>query len=188
MRKGRLPGLLVLAMCSTSCAMVRPCGTHCNDPLPPQFQPDPASSATVVTLPPAAPWMDTGITVRKGEQLLVAATGEVFWQTRNRTSAADGEKGVPGWSVGPGGLLGKVGVNGKPFDIGARTSLLTPPRGARPPRRPYFLPPLEMPQDGRLYLGFKDFVAGANTGMFEVTVRPAVPVRRDGSLSALDRK
>jgi hypothetical protein len=172
--KGGQLGLFVLAVCTASCALLQPCA-HCNEPLPSKFQPDPATPATVMTMRPRDAWTDTGITVHKGEPLLFAATGEVFWQARNRTTGPDGEKGVPGWSVGPGGLLGRVGIDGKPFDVGARTSLLVPPRWARSPRHPYSLPPVTMPRDGTLYLGFKSFASGTNTGMFEVTIRPAVP-------------
>jgi len=119
--------------------------------------------------------MDTGIRVHEGEQILFAATGEVFWRARNRTTGPDGDKGVPGWSVGAGGLRGRVGLDGKPFDVGARTSLLYPPKHARLPRQPYSLPAVQMPRDGMLFLGFKDFVPGANSGTFEVTIRATAP-------------
>ena len=37
-----------------------------------------------------------------------------------------------------------------------------PPKHARLPRQPYSLPAVQMPRDGMLFLGFKDFVPGAN--------------------------
>jgi len=165
---------LVAAACAAACGPLHPCFANCTQPLPPAFVPEPATPPTIVVLRPTAPWTDTGITVHKGDRLFVTATGEVFWPARNRRTRPDGENGRPGWSVGPGGILGKIGSDEKPFDVGARTGLF-PDKHPRPPHHPYPPPPLEMPRDGTLHLGFKDYVAGANTGMFDVTIRPAVP-------------
>jgi len=82
---------------------------------------------------------------------------------------------VPGWSVGAGGLRGKIGPGGKPFDLGARATLFRDLH-PRPPHHPYPAPAIEAPRDGALYLGFKAFAPGANTGSLEVIVRPAVRV------------
>ena len=53
---------------------------------------------------------------------------------------------------------------------------LFPDEHPRPPHHPYPPPPIKMPRDGSLYVGFKKFTSGANTGTFEVTIRPAVRV------------
>jgi len=170
-------GLLVATTCVASCtSSLRPCFANCNWPLPAKFQPDADTPPAVIELAPTVAWMDTGIAVHKGDRFLFTATGEVFWQARNQTTGPDGEGGLPGWPVGRGGLRGRVGPEGKPFDLGARTGLF-PDKYARRPHHPYPPPPITMPRDGTLYFGFKNFTSGANTGTFEVTIRPAVPIR-----------
>jgi hypothetical protein len=129
--------------------------------------------ATVIVTP-TSEWSDTGISVHKGDRLVFTATGDVYWQARSHAIGPDGDHGVPGWSVGPGGLRARVGSNGHPFDLGARTTALQPPKHARPPKAPYVPPPVTMPADGSLFLGFKQFMDGANTGRFDVTIRPFV--------------
>jgi hypothetical protein len=52
---------------------------------------------------------------------------------------------------------------------------LFPDQHARPPHHSHPAPPIVIAEDGTLYLGFKKFVAGANTGAFEVTIERAVP-------------
>jgi hypothetical protein len=165
-------GLFVAAACVTSCESLHPCFARCSDP---RFQPDPAASPAILTLAPTAEWADTRITVRKGERLFFMTTGEVHWRARDRTTTADGEEGVPGWKVGPGGVRGRIGVDGKPFDLGARTTPFADMHVHGPHHR-YPPPPVRMSREGPLYLGFKNFTAGANTGLFEVTVRPAIAV------------
>lgn len=168
---------LAIGLCaSCACAPpLRPCVTNCDAPLPATFQPDRAVKPDVVTLAPTAGWVDTGIAVHKGDHLLISTTGEVFWQARQLKTGPDGDGGVPGWKVGPGGLCGRVGAAGHPFDVGARTTLF-PDQHARPPHHPHPAPPIVISEEGTLYLGFKGFVAGANTGAFEVTIERAVPV------------
>jgi hypothetical protein len=168
-------GLVIAAACVAACGPLHPCVANCHDPLPAKFQPDAASPTTIVRLIPTTAWTETGITVHKADRLLFTAMGEVSWQTQHRTTTPDGDKGLPGWNVGPGGLLGRVGVDGKAFDIGARTGPFAGKR-AHTPQHPYPPPPITMPRDGALYLGFKNFTPGGNTGTFEVTVRRAVPV------------
>jgi hypothetical protein len=170
--------LLLTFLLTAACASyLKPCFADCTSPDPARFVPDPGAAATVVAFQPTAPWMDTGLTVHKGDLFLVSATGEVFWQARNQKTGGDGLGGTPGWNVGTGGLQGKVGADGKAFDLGARTSLF-PDKHARPPHHPHPPPPIAMPSDGALYLGFKAFTAGANTGALEVTIRPAMRATR----------
>lgn len=131
--------------------------------------PDPTMPATVVSVVPDRPWTGTGIIVKRGDSIFFNATGEVFWASRQLRSNPDGSKGSPGWRVGAGGLIGRV-ADSKAFDIGARTRLF-PDRHPRPPHHPYPPPPLNMPRDGELLLGFKDFTPGENQGSFQVTIR-----------------
>ena len=166
-------GVVAAAAGAASCGALHPCFANCNTPLAAQYTPDPAAASTVVTVMPTAPWTEVAVTVRKGERLLFTARGDVFWERSRSTTGPDGYKGVAGWSVGRGGLVGKVGIDGKSFDIGARVGLF-PDKHARPPHHPYPPPPLEMPSDGTLYVGFKEFTAGANTGTFTVTISQTV--------------
>jgi hypothetical protein len=133
-------------------------------------------------LTPTAEWTATGIVVHKGDLLLFTASGDVSWTGRGSTGP-DGAGGQPGWSVGPGGLVGKVGA-GKPFDLGARTGLF-PDLHARPPHHPYPPPAIAMPGSGELILGFKAFAPGTNSGAFEVRIQRAAPTAR--STGARDR-
>lgn len=150
----------------------------CFIPGNPNKVPDPTMPATVIRVVPDRPWTDSGLVVKKGDSIFFTATGEVVWATRITRSSADGIKGSPGWHVGEGGLVGRVD-DSKAFDIGARVGLF-PDRHARPPHHPFPPPPLRMPRDGKLLLGFKAFMPGENKGNFEVTIR--YERRRDSSL------
>lgn len=119
--------------------------------------------------------MDTGFVVQRDDALLFTATGDIFWRASNIKTGPDGRDGLPGWKVGEGGLQAKVGISGKPFDVGARTSLF-PDRHARPPHHPYPPPPIRSRESGALYIGFKQFRSGVNTGAYEVAISRAVPI------------
>lgn len=125
----------------------------------------------VIRMQPDRPWIDTGVVVQRGEQLFITATGSVVWGGRSTAAGPDGIKGYPGWTIGAGGLVGRVDGATKTFDVGARTQLFLSKflrhHTYYPP------PPIRMPADGPLLLGFKDFRQGANRGEFEVTVRHA---------------
>ena len=130
-----------------------------------------ATPLHVVRMQPDRPWTDTGLTVQRGDQLFVTATGDVFWPGRNAAAGPDGIKGYPGWTIGAGGLIGRIDGASKTFDVGARTQMFLSKflrhHTYYPP------PPIRMPADGPLLLGFKDFSQGANRGEFEVTIRHA---------------
>jgi hypothetical protein len=115
--------------------------------------------------------MDTGFRVTEHERVYISATGTVFWSERARTTGPDGLIGSwpPGFTVGSGGLVGRISGSSKVFRIGARTQ----PYKYRNPKtvETHPAPPLKMPATGTLVLGFRDFTAGANTGLFEVTIR-----------------
>lgn len=138
---------------------------------PPVREPDLAAAVAITRVEPKCPWTDTGLSVYKGERLFFTATGEVRWAVNGTTSGPDGMNGLVGWRVGRGGLVGRVGEAGRPFAIGGRTTLF-PDQHARPPHHPYPPPPIKMPHDGKLFLGFESFMPGDNQGSFEVTIKP----------------
>ena len=149
-----------------------PCFSSCDAAAAAVDIADSSRPAVVVDMTPDQEWQDSRLTVRKGDRLLISATGEVSWQGQP-TTRPDGDGGRPGWNVGRGGLIAKVGVDGKTFDVGARTELF-PDTHARPPHHPHPPPALAMDRDGPLYLGFKNFSAGQNSGGYHVTIRMAV--------------
>jgi hypothetical protein len=65
--------------------------------------------------------------------------------TGGRTVSTAGKLGV-------GGLIGRVGYNGKPFPIGSTRT------------------PIAMPTNGKLFLGINDFIFADNAGSFAVTI------------------
>jgi hypothetical protein len=65
----------------------------------------------------------------------------------------DAKAGKPG----KGGLIGRIGYNGKPFPIGSVRS------------------PVPMPRSGKLFLGINDFIFGDNAGAFAVAIRRSGP-------------
>jgi len=143
--------------------------TACSVMKPPKTMPDAIAPPAVVQMIPNQAWTDTGLAVRKGDSLFFSAIGEIHWSERQSTVGPDGIKGLPGWTVGTGGLVGRVAGTSKVFDIGARTQPF-PVKNARvhlwyPP------PPITMPGEGTLLLGFKRFEPGPHSGVFEVTIR-----------------
>jgi hypothetical protein len=113
-----------------------------------------------VTVSPRAAWTDTGLTVRRGEFLVFDPTGTVqFSRDRNHVTGPEGsaaragrEAGLPLTSEPVGSLIGRVGPSGAPFAIGAGTH------------------DIEIPANGRLYLGVNDDGLHDNSGAFEVVI------------------
>ena len=109
-------------------------------------------------------WTDTGITVRRGERLIVNPTGNInvgvgLSAGVNGTSAVSSNN-YPVRSASAGTLIGRVS-NGAPFVIGSQTEVT-------------------MPASGRLYLGVNDDHFGDNNGFFSVGIarQPNVNRRR----------
>lgn len=177
----RLCGMAKLAMtrqCATSSVMAAllsvvlslTAGLGCR--LGSRLRPNLAASPLgTMRMQPDRAWTDTGLIVEAGEQLFIAANGEVVWAVRNATAGPDGVNGYPGWNLGAGALIGRVGET-KPFAIGARTQPFLN-KGSLRHHRYYPAPPIRMPASGRLELGFKDFRQGANGGGFEIAIRRA---------------
>ena len=103
------------------------------------------------------PWTDTGIEVRRGQEIYFDADGEVRWGPNRRDGAA-GERNSPSNPGRPlpdrpaASLIGRVGDGNDIFFIGADPG------------------PFRMRSGGRLYLGVNDDVFEDNTGTLRVTV------------------
>lgn len=106
------------------------------------------------------PWTDTNLTVRAGEYLVFDPAGEIsFSRDREHVSTPEGhgaregrEAGLPLETAMVGALIGKVGVNGRPFLIGAGTE------------------DIRIPTSGRLFLGINDDGLNDNSGAYEVVI------------------
>jgi len=103
-------------------------------------------------------WTDTGIDVRRGQQVYLNASGEIRWGKGDRKDGPEGEKNSPFNQARPipnrpaGALIGRVGDYDAPFFAGSD-------------RGPY-----EMRGSGRLYLGVNDDYLQDNSGTFRVVV------------------
>lgn len=108
-----------------------------------------------ISVPANAGWVNTGLTVRQGQTILITTTGEVRLSTdANDVAAPAGSKNgryapnapLPGSLAGA--LIGRVG-NGQPFGIGNQTSF-------------------PAPGSGTLFLAVNDDQLGDNAGAFGV--------------------
>ncbi len=111
-----------------------------------------------VTVQARQAWTDTGIDVRRGQQIYLAANGEIRWGTGGRKDGPEGESNSPVNQNRPipnrpaGALIGRVGEYDAPFFAGSD-------------RGPY-----QMRAAGRLYLGVNDDYLQDNSGAFRVVV------------------
>jgi hypothetical protein len=122
-----------------------------------------------IVVPAAGGWLDTGIDVGPGEELLFAATGEI-----------DLQKGNPEAVCGPGGLdLVTVEQPVPNANLGAligRIAQLDEDSGLEVRDEIFVLFPIgaegraAVPFKGRLYLGINENVLKDNAGEFEVVV------------------
>jgi hypothetical protein len=111
-----------------------------------------------VRVPARSGWVNTGLRVRKGQQVGFNTTGEVQLSdnTNDRARAAGSRPAgrlAPLPSVSAGALIGRVG-NSQPFGIGDQTSV-------------------PMPFDGILFLAVNDDEPSDNAGEFIVQVNRA---------------
>ncbi len=132
---------------------------------PPTRTPGQTGQSGAITVNANQRWVQTGITVAKGQQVSFASSGEVQLSQDNADVATTGgSKLGRRLSAGPlpgnlaGALIGRVG-NGNPFGIGDQTG------------------PMPMPDAGMLYLSVNDDNVEDNRGAFNVTVG-AMPVTR----------
>jgi hypothetical protein len=107
-----------------------------------------------VTVEATHPWVDSGLTVRKGERLSFEVSGSIRWGSKPDQVAGPEGHGAKAGKVGVGGLIGRVGFTGKPFPIGSTRT------------------PMTMSQSGKLFLGINDFIFKDNAGSFVVKILP----------------
>lgn len=104
------------------------------------------------------PWTSTGVDVMRGDVLRFDDEGGIaFISGGNNMANAGGKTEIksdqyPVPSAGVGALIGKIGMNGRPFLVGA---------GNRP---------ITMPASGPLWLGVNDDNFSDNSGAFTVTI------------------
>jgi hypothetical protein len=133
-------------------------------PPPPAPAPLPPTGGQI-RVPANQRWVDTGLTVRRGESVSYNASGRVQLSANAKDTAgpAGAESGRrptgPMAGVLAGALIGRIGPVSM-FAIGNQTN------------------PLPMPADGRLFLGVNDDEVNDNTGEFVVDVRPSNPNQR----------
>jgi len=112
-----------------------------------------------VRVPANQQWIPTGVSVKKGQRLAFAASGQVqFSPDPAHVATPDGNPniqtaGLPVASMPVGGLVGRVG-NGAPFPIGSNRQ------------------PIAMPDDGQLMLAVNDTNVNDNAGSFVVQILP----------------
>jgi hypothetical protein len=110
-----------------------------------------------LSLESTAKWMDTGITVNIGQELLFQASGSInidpktqVYQTGEEYLNWNKKKALPNQPTGS--IIGRIGKKGRPFYIGDDEA------------------PFQMSEKGRLYIGVNDFKFTDNTGKFSITV------------------
>jgi hypothetical protein len=134
-----------------------------SSPAPPSTsEPAPAG---VVRVQANQKWVDTGITVRQGQNVGIESSGEVTLSADPNdvavtTGARSGRKapGSPAPDLGAGALIARIG-NGNAFAIGNQTNAT-------------------MPGSGRLFLGVNDDENSDNKGHFDVRLSPGATSRR----------
>jgi hypothetical protein len=101
-------------------------------------------------------WVDTGLDVRRGDRLVLNATGQIEYAPGGNTATpAGGRSRSPNHPVpamGSGGLIARIG-DSAPVAVGAGSRTITASR------------------DGRLFLGINDDDVSDNSGAFTVSVR-----------------
>ena len=110
-----------------------------------------------VTVDAKRPWVDSGLRVQKGERVSFEVDGIIQWGAEpGQVAGPEGYHAKAG-KLGKGGLIGRVGYNGKPFPIGRTRT------------------PIAMPKSGELFLGINDFIFRDNAGAFAVTISQPRP-------------
>jgi serine/threonine protein kinase len=107
------------------------------------------------------PWTDTGIALKQGDNVVISASGNIFPDSPAHRDLVAGPDGAPGhpellqFNVIPtpqhGGLIGRVGTDGSPFNVGH--ALTFPATGP-----------------GHLFLGINDTGLFNNDGAFVAKV------------------
>jgi len=115
--------------------------------------------AGAITVAANQPWTNTGRTVRKGQPINVASSGEIQLSTSaddiaTPAGAKSGRQAVnaPVKNATAGALIGRIGPRGAPFAIGNQSSVVAPASGV-------------------LFLGINDDGFADNQGNFQVVIR-----------------
>ncbi len=120
--------------------------------------PNAPGNARTVVVPANVAWSNTGLNVRRGQQLRFESSGEIRISVNGddvaRPSGANsgrlaGNAPVPSFPAGA--LIGRIN-NGPPFAIGDTNN------------------PITMPENGRLVFGINDDHVGDNSGNFVVKI------------------
>jgi hypothetical protein len=117
--------------------------------------------AGAIIVPGNQAWTNTGITVMRRENIAFTGTGDIMIAA-TASSGVGGSPAVtspnsryPVQRAPVGALIGRVGTNGTPFEIGTNTA------------------PVMMPLAGVLFLGINDDNFDDNTGSYTVNVKRA---------------
>ena len=102
-------------------------------------------------------WIDTGLTVKSGQEIMFSCSGSIFIDGKNSVFQ-DGElnlnwhknKTMPTQPTGA--VIARVAEEGQPFYVGNNRA------------------PIRMSRAGRLFIGINDFDFGDNSGSFRVTI------------------
>jgi len=102
-------------------------------------------------------WLDTGIDVQVGREVLFSASGSIYIDAKtmvyqNGETYLNWDKMKPMPNQPTGALIGKIGKKGKFFYIGDDKA------------------PFQMSASDRLYIGINDFNFADNSGKFNVTI------------------
>ncbi len=110
-----------------------------------------------VTLNANEKWMDTGIKLKMGQEILFSASGSIFinkdtqvYQNGESTLNWNNKKPLPNQPTGA--IIARVGKRGELFYVGDDKA------------------PFQITQKGNLYIGINDFDLTDNSGQFTVTI------------------
>jgi hypothetical protein len=110
-----------------------------------------------ITINAATRWVDTGINIRIGQEILFSAEGSIYIDKQTQVFQ-DGQMplninaGKPLPNQPTGAIIARVGARAEPFYVGADKA------------------PFQMAQKGNLFLGINDFDFIDNSGSFDVTI------------------
>ncbi|MCP4147945.1 MAG: hypothetical protein GY757_09350 [bacterium] len=110
-----------------------------------------------VTLSANQKWVDTGITLRIGRDILFSATGSIFidketqvYQNGELTLNWNNKKSIPNQPTGA--IIAKIGKRGEPFYVGDDKA------------------PFQISKKGNLFIGINDYNFTDNSGKYIVTI------------------
>jgi hypothetical protein len=102
-------------------------------------------------------WLDTGITLKEGQEILFSASGSIYINKKTQVFQT-GELEVRWHKLKPlptqptGALIARISEAGSPFYVGSNKT------------------PFQAPVAGKLFLGINDFTMTDNSGEFLVTI------------------